>query len=122
KDGTAALFERDVDGDLPDPRLEASLASKPPPLAQSSSKRLLDDIARQVVAADDAREHVAEDRVPLSIELFQRIGLFIHLHLLILTPSVSFSEQGGRPCASAPGMTLADGPPFLSGGWRALRQ
>jgi hypothetical protein len=80
-DETAALFECDVDGDLPDPRLEASLASKPPTLTHSSSKGLLDDVARQVVAADDTGEDVSERPIPLSIELLERIGLLIHLHL-----------------------------------------
>jgi hypothetical protein len=62
-----------------------------PAFAQGTGEGFLHDLACEVVTSDHACEDVSERPVTVTVELFERVCMSIHLHLPIPKAAVSFS-------------------------------
>src|ERR1700722_2245915 len=90
---SAALVERDADGDLPHPRTEGCLVSKAASLRERARERLLNDVVRALMVPGDRRECPAEADIAIAVQL------------LDLCPRRADSVRSlrGAPSVAAPG-------------------
>src|SRR5581483_772555 len=66
-----ALAEHEPERDLPDPGCKRCVGAQLVALAQRDRERLLHDVVRRLVAADDRRQRVAKAGIPFAVELLE---------------------------------------------------